>query len=220
MRHVTLARPPAQVHRGIMYPSPVISHRRADFGVHMVGITMITACAALLLMRAPQPLWPTLVFIACSVASNLSSQAYHFAPWHDRRVLLRRIDHAAIYLSICGTFTPLLVAAGTPRALLVLAASWACAALGIWLKLRAREVKSRWSTASYLGLGFLSLLALPDVYRLSPDAVWWIVAGSAAYVIGTVFYTRKSLPFRYSIWHAWVVLGGLLMFVGVWQAVA
>lgn len=186
--------------------------------VHAAGITVIVVCATYLISARPAPIWPVAVYICCSLASNLSSQAYHFAPWHAARPLLRRIDHAAIYISITGTFTPLLIAADTARASWVLGLTWLCAAVGIWLKLVSSEVKSRWSTASYLLLGLLSFAALPDVWALSQTAVWWILAGSACYVIGTVFYTRKAMPYRYAVWHAWVVLGALAMFIAVWNA--
>ncbi len=201
------------------YPSEHPAHRRADVIVHQIGLLLIVIGGGVLLMRAPSPLWPLFVYVACALASNLSSQAYHFAPCHDRRPLLRRIDHAAIYLSIVGTFTPLLIAAGTARALWVLALCWICAAIGISLKLFASQVKARWSTTSYLALGLVSFIAIADVYTLSPISVWCIVSGSACYVLGTVFYARKTLPYRYSIWHGCATFGALFMFAGIWLAV-
>ncbi|MEN8892271.1 PAQR family membrane homeostasis protein TrhA [Planktotalea arctica] len=206
-----------------MYPSPILSNRRADMLVHGVALTAILIAGTLLLTNAYARLSPTLfcavfVYVLCALASNQASCFYHFAPWHARRTLLRRIDHAAIYLSITGTFTPLLVQAGTPRTYIILALCWALALLAIWNKITNPQIKSRWSTASYLALGAIGLLALPDLKGVPAATTWCILAGSASYAIGTIFYARKTLPFRYAIWHSWVSLGGMFMYAGIWLA--
>lgn len=206
------------------FPSPNRAHRRADAGVHAAGLALILGAGSALLWRAAAQTSPALLaalalYILTALASNLASCAYHFAPLHARRTALRRIDHAAIYPSIAGTFTPFFVLAGTPWTLGLLTLSWALTALAVWHKLTAREVKSRWSTASYLGLGALGLAALPDLTMIPPASVACVLGGAAAYVIGTLFYTRRALPFRYAIWHGWVNLGGVAMFAGLWLAV-
>ncbi len=137
-------------------------------------------------------------------------------PRHGARQRLRRIDHAAIYPSITGSFTPLMVLIGTGFSLSILALSWGLSLLGIWLKLVSPEVKSRWSTASYLGLGALCLTALPLVPQ---QTLWWVLASAGLYVIGVLFYTRKTLPYRYALWHSCCNLGGLMMFIGIWRAI-
>lgn len=206
-----------------MYPSPVLAHRRADQTVHLIGLTAICSAGGVMLSKAAHMLPTELfvavcIYVACALISNLASCTYHFAPWHGRRVLLRRIDHAAIYLSITGTFTPLLVQAGTTRTFVILALCWALSALAIWNKITNPQVKSKWSTASYLALGAIGLLALPDLTGVPAATTYFILSGSACYAVGTVFYSRKNLPFRYAIWHSWVTLGGALMFAGIWLA--
>ena len=192
-------------------------------GVHAIGLSFILIAGALLLSASwnvlPLGLFVgVLTYIICALVSNLASCLYHFAPWHERRTLLRRIDHAAIYTSITGTFTPLLVQAGTTRTYIILALCWALALVAIWNKITNSEIKSKWSTASYLALGAIGLLALPDLKGVPAITPKLILAGSAAYAIGTIFYARKTLPFRYAIWHSWVTLGGMLMFAGIWLA--
>ncbi|MGH1577385.1 PAQR family membrane homeostasis protein TrhA [Planktotalea sp.] len=206
-----------------MYPSQTLSHRRADMAVHAFALLFTLIAGAILLRTSFQSLAPPLiasvfVYVLCAVISNQASCFYHFAPWHERRKLLRRIDHAAIYLSITGTFTPLLVLAGTSRALIILTLCWALSFLAMWNKITNPEVKSKWSTASYLALGAIGLLALPDLQDISATTASCILAGSACYAIGTIFYARKTLPFRYSIWHTWVTFGGMFMFAGIWIA--
>jgi hemolysin III len=48
--------------------------------------------------------------------------------------------------------------------------------------------------------------------------LWCILTGALCYVIGTVFYARITMPYRYAIWHAWVNFGGIAMFAGIWLA--
>ena len=208
---------------GQTYPSAAVLHRRADLLVHLIGSVLILGAGTVLVTKAIAELGTALVlavaiYVLCALVSNLASITYHFSPWHDRRVMLRRIDHAAIYPSISGTFTPFFVVAGTPWTLSLLCICWALTAVAIWNKITNETVKSRWSTASYLGLGAIGLCALPDLTGIPVGTLWCILTGSACYVIGTVFYTRKALPFRYAIWHIWVNFGGIAMFAGVWIA--
>ena len=191
--------------------------------VHAIGFALIAIAGSALVLLATQVLSPAmtaavLVYVLCALASNLASVAYHFGPWHGHRMQLRRIDHAAIYPSIAGTFTPFFVLAGTPWTYALLAACWTLTVIAAWNKITSETVKARWSTASYLGLGALGLLAVPDLTNVPAATPWCILSGSACYAIGTVFYSRKSLPFRYAIWHMWVNIGAILMFGGLWIA--
>jgi hemolysin III len=205
------------------YPSPDPLHRRADMAVHFVGLALILTGGGFLIAKMAQTdesklFFAVALYVLCALASNLASCTYHFSPWHERRKLLRRIDHAAIYLSISGTFTPFLVQAGTFWTLTVLGISWGLTALAVWNKITNETVKSRWSTVSYLGLGAVGLSALPDLTTVPIETLWCIIGGAACYVIGTVFYARKAMPYRYAVWHIWVSFGGILMYAGVWMA--
>jgi len=205
------------------FPSPITSYRRADGAVHLVGLLLILVVGGALVVKAGAELstgvfLAVLVYVLCALASNLASITYHFSALHGRRVLLRRIDHAAIYPSISGTFTPFFVIADTTWTLTLLWVCWGLTAVAVWNKITNPTVQSRWSTASYLGLGAIGLSALPDLTDVPLATMWCIMAGASCYVIGTVFYARRTMPFRYAIWHFWVNLGGIAMFTGVWLA--
>jgi hemolysin III len=203
------------------FPSVNRIHRRADLAVHLVGLMLILGAGSVLIAQAGVRLGGTLVFATalyalCALLSNLASIVYHFSPWHAHRTLLRRIDHAAIYPSITGTFTPFFILADTVWTWSLLVLCWAITLGAMWLKVTSETVKSRWSTASYLGLGALGLCALPDLTTVPIATLWCIVSGAVLYVIGTVFYARRSMPYRYAIWHMFVNFGGIAMFVGLW----
>ncbi len=205
------------------YPSQNPSHRRADMIVHIIGLALVLSAGGVLLIKASAGLdgkgiVSVVVYVLCALISSLASWAYHFAPWHGRRLLLRRIDHAAIYPSISGTFTPFFILADTTWTLTLLWLCWGLTGLAIWKKITDENVKSRWSTASYLGLGAIGLCALPDLTNVPVATLWCIIGGSMCYVVGTTFYARKSMPFRYAIWHSWVHIGAMSMFAGIWIA--
>jgi hemolysin III len=205
------------------YPSPDLSYRRADMAVHIIGLALILTAGGLLISKAVDGLENRLIFavvlyVLSALASNLASCVYHFSPWHNRRQLLRRIDHAAIYPSISGTFTPFFVQADTTWTLTLLWVCWGLTAVAIWSKITNETVKTRWSTASYLGLGAIGMSALPDLTNVPISTLWCIIGGAVCFVIGTAFYVRKTMPFRYAIWHIWVNFGSILMFAGVWLA--
>ncbi|MEM6584388.1 MAG: hemolysin III family protein [Pseudomonadota bacterium] len=207
------------------FPSPTSLERRADFAIHTIGLVGV-GVGSVFVVRAAFDTGPFALVIAAwtyalaVLASIGVSFAYHLLPRHDARARLRRWDHAAIYTSIAGTFSPLLVKAGTASGMAMLAAVWLLAIMGVVFKLSGDHGDSRWSLVSYLGLGGFTFLALPDVWtQLPPITTYAVAAGAGFYAIGTAFYRKRGMRYRYPIWHAWGTLGGLCFFVAVWNAV-
>ena len=209
-----------------MFPSKTAAERRADFAIHAVSLVGFGVACVILIQNAVRigEFWLTaaiLTYAAAAMFSIVISFAYHLLPRHDLRAVLRRWDHAAIYPVIAGTFSPLLVMAGTASALSILAVVWMLAILGIAFKLFARDMDPRWSLMSYLGLGAFALLALPDFWNELPGLTTAaIAAGAIFYTIGTWFYRQKEMRFRYPIWHAWGTLGGASFCASIWIALA
>ncbi|MEO0342430.1 MAG: hemolysin III family protein [Pseudomonadota bacterium] len=107
------------------FPSQLRSHRRADLAVHIIGLLAILTAGGVIVARSIHNLeyklvLAVLIYVLCMLISNVASNADHFSNLHDKRTLLRRIDHAAIYISISGTLTPFFVFAGTPRTMALL----------------------------------------------------------------------------------------------------
>ncbi|MEO9498046.1 MAG: hemolysin III family protein [Parasphingorhabdus sp.] len=211
-----------------MYPSPIELERRADMIVHGIGLIFILLASAALIFQAAARSSLTNgaaiagavgIYVACVTFSHVISMFYHLSPFHDRRLVLRRIDHAAIYLTIAGTFTPLFILANTEFSLFVLAACWVLAIPAILYKIFGKNLDSRWSLASYLGLGWMGIIGVPEMMdHLPPLSLWAMLAGGVFYSLGTIFYARKAQPFRYSIWHSFVMMGGGCFFVAIWVA--
>ena len=138
---------------------------------------------------------------------------------------IRRDHHSAIFLCIAGTYTPLLMVAtdGWFRTAM-LAAIWAGAAAGIaianiWIHARP------WVVATpYVVLGWVSVLLLPALLRLSPMAAGLVITGGVAYTLGAVVYARKRPdPWPrvfgfHEVFHALTVVAVAVHWTAVWLA--
>lgn len=209
-----------------MFPSKTASERKADFWVHALGLVFL-APASVFLLRATIErggaflLAAVIVYAFAALFSISISFAYHLLPRHELRAALRKWDHAAIYVVIAGAYSPLLIVCGTWSAHAILAVLWTFAVGGVGYKLAGGNPDSKWSLISYVGMGWFSLVALPDFWVGLPSVSLMLIgAGGVFYTIGTLFYRRKTMPYRYPLWHAIGTCGGLSFFTAIWFAVA
>jgi hemolysin III len=135
------------------YPSYTRSERVADGSMHAIGVTGAVLGAILMLVWAapvasPWEITAVATYAVTLIATFTASAFYHMTPWESLRPVLRRIDHAAIYLKIAGTYTPLVVMIGSGLAYVVLAVVWAMAIIGMTLKLVFWSTPGRYGPAS------------------------------------------------------------------------
>lgn len=92
------------------YPTYSRAERIADAVVHVAGIVFSVVGTIFLVLWAGDQTAGTIaglwVYGVALTASFVASFVYHFTPWEHPRPVLRRIDHAAIYLKIAGTTRP------------------------------------------------------------------------------------------------------------------
>jgi hemolysin III len=127
------------------------------------------------------------------------------------------LDHCAIYLLIAGSYTPMaLVGLRGGWGWSLFTVAWTLAAAGTVFKLFFTGRFPRLSTATYIGMGWLAVVAIgPMVQRLSPATLAWIVAGGVTYTAGTVFYHSRRIPYAHAIWHLFVIGGSACHFAAV-----
>ena len=130
--------------------------------IHLIGISLgiIGALALLSIARAGAPIFVAcLVYAASLIAMLVSSAAYHLARSSARRAFLRRLDHAAIFLLIAGTYTPFTICrlhGGWAIGMTV--AVWSGALAGVAIKLFSPHRMVGVSTAIYLALGWIVIV--------------------------------------------------------------
>jgi hemolysin III len=161
------------------------------------------------------------VFGVSMVLLYLASTWYHAAPVGERKDRLRRLDHAAIYLLIAGSYTPFTLGVlRGPLGWTLFGIVWGVAALGVFEKLKSGVRYPRLSTALYLIMGWLALIAIrPLLANMPPQGIAWLVAGGLSYTGGVVFYTARRLPYHHFIWHLFVLAGTVFhFFAALWYS--
>jgi hemolysin III len=158
-----------------------------------------------------------IVFGACLLLLYLASTLYHAIQHPVAKGRLKVFDHCAIYLLIAGTYTPFtLVDLRHGPGWLLFAAIWTLAALGIVFKLFFTGRLRVLSTAIYVAMGWLIVVAIRPVWNtLDAWTLGWLFAGGVAYTLGTLFYHRESLPYSHAIWHLFVIAGSVCHYVAV-----
>lgn len=161
--------------------------------------------------------------IAASVVYGLSlialftaSALYHSFHSHTKRDWFETLDHCGIYILIAGTYTPfLLVSMRDGLGWLLFGTIWALATAGIITQLYFRNRYPKLKLASYLVMGWLVLLVLPQIIAaVGTDGMIWLAAGGIFYTVGVAFYVRKQV-YSHAIWHLFVLAGGVCHFLAV-----
>jgi len=199
--------------------------RLADGAIHIVGIVATIIAGTLLIVQAARfmpngtsgaDVAAVSVYVGAALFSFVASALYHTTPWDRLRPWLHRIDHAAIYLKIAGTYTPLVVVMGSLYAYVILALVWIVAMGGAIGKLMQWLQPGFASTMLYLALGWASVaLIWPLAMTVPTIAVALIVIGGLAYSIGAIFNHWEGLRFSMAIWHVFVLAGSGCFFAAI-----
>jgi hemolysin III len=190
---------------------------------HLLGLLLASAGTVLLLRMASGP-WQLAAFSVYGATLIMlygASTLYHLLPLSDRPLrALRTLDHIAIYFLIAGTYTPIaLITLHSRLGWALLAVVWVIAVAGIPFKLFFLDAPVWISTATYLAMGYLALVAvIPLAQAVPATGLLWLVAGGLAYTVGAVIYSRQRpdpFPGRFGhheIWHLLVLTGSACHF--------
>jgi hemolysin III len=214
------------LHRNGDRSAPATSSRKPRLrGVlHQFSFFAAVAAGALLWLACPPgpASWGAGAFSASLAALLGVSAVYHRGDWPSRpRAWFRRLDHAAIFVFLAGTATPLCLALerGRGRALAV---AWGLAALGV-LKAMLFPFSAKWvNSALCATMGWSALVLAPTVLAVAgPRVLAVMLLGGAIYSVGALIYALKRpspLPgvFGYlEVFHSLVVLGAACHFGGL-----
>ena len=162
------------------------------------------------------------LFSATAILLYLVSVLYHALPAGRAKVLFNRMDHAAIYLFIAGSYMPwLLGALRGPWGWSLFGVVWSAAALGVAAKLFNRLRHPFWSTGLYVAMGWVAVVAIvPLVERVGGAGLAWLVAGGVAYTAGAVvFLLDNRVRYAHFVWHLFVIAGSACHFcAALWHA--
>lgn len=194
---------------------PTLAEEIANSVSHGIGLLAAIAWAPILIVNAVGVgdagfIVGSSIFAATSIALYLASTLYHAARGGRVKRIFRKLDHVAIYLLIAGTYTPFTI--GILRGAwgwTLFGLVWGVALAGIALKMSGTLIRHpRWSTALYLVLGWIVVVAVKPVLTHVPvEGLAWLVAGGAAYSIGVLFFNATRVRYSHFVWHLFVMLG-------------
>ena len=209
------------------YPNYSRNELIADGIVHVIGIAAgIAAAIALAVMAiARADPWNAAglgVYAFGLIAMLVCSALYNMTNRGRGKEIFRRLDHAAIFLMIAGSYTPFaLLAIGGDIGFALLLFVWLIAGIGIMMKLAFPPGWERLSIATYLLLGWTIVFALDPLFTaISPLGLSLLATGGVIYSIGVIFHRWTSLPFQNAIWHVFVLVAASCHFVAVLTDVA
>lgn len=207
-----------------MVPASVHTPREELANAVTHGIGIVFSVAGLVLLVTLTSLYgdawsvsSTTVFGVSLVLLYTTSTLYHSFRDEGLKRLLRKFDHAAIFLLIAGTYTPFLVVTlRGPWGWSLFVVVWGLAVVGIALKFWFAGRFRVGSTLIYVAMGWLVLAAFrPLSLALPREGVWLLLAGGFCYTGGAVFYLWRQLPYHHAVWHLWVMAGSAFHWTAV-----
>jgi len=198
---------------------------------HGLGVLLAIAALPILVIRAMgqgsvADVVGAAVFAATMILLYGVSTLYHALPnslWQGRaKAFLLRMDHAAIYVFIAGSYTPFTLGVlNTGPGVTLLIAVWAAAAFGVAIKLLNRLKHRLVSTGLYLAMGWVVVFAAGPLMANVPTAgLALLVAGGLSYTLGAfVFLLDNKVKYSHFVWHLFVLGGSVChFFAALWYA--
>ena len=196
---------------------------------HFIAMLLALCAAVPLLVRAAvhsgvKSLTAMTVFMISMVLLYAASTIYHSVNCSGRILrIFRKLDHMMIFVLIAGTYTPVcLLTLPKPSGLMLLAAVWGIALVGIFIKGFWITCPKWFSSVLYIAMGWSCLSVLGQLFSLLPlHAFLWLLAGGLIYTAGGIIYALRLPLFDarhpmfglHEIFHLFVMAGSLCHFV-------
>ena len=181
----------------------------------IVALVLLVAAGAL--NGSPRQVVAGAIFGATLVLLYTMSTLYHALRNPRAKRVFHILDHSAIYLLIAGTYTPFCLSTlrgGWGWSLF--GAVWGLAVLGVAFKSVYTGRFEFLSTAVYLAMSWMVMIAVMPLWRALPHlGMLWLMAGGFCYTLGVVFYSWHRLKFHHAVWHLFVLGGSTCHFLAV-----
>ena len=162
-----------------------------------------------------------LIYFIAIALMFLASSLYHSMKNPLARTIFRAIDHGVIYLTIAGSYTPIiLIGLKSSFAIIIFVIIWILALTGISMNIIAfatgkEERIKKASMIIYMAMGWMSILLIYQIYKhIGISYIMFLVFGGLFYTVGAVFYSYKKIPYNHAIWHVFILVAAFVMLYG------
>jgi hemolysin III len=147
----------------------------------------------------------------------LMSTLYHSMTNHTARSVFKKLDHIAIYILIMGSYTPYVFSLlKTPRAYFIYITLCVVMVIGIVFKSLYAGKFKKTSTLIYVMMGWGSLYLMPQIVaQIPPTGIGFMIASGVTYTLGALLYAFGKFKFSHMVWHLFVILGVVFMYVSI-----
>ncbi len=197
---------------------------------HLVGIVGGIIVSAVFIIRVIAnggdgwDLASVLLYMFGMLSSYTFSTLYHACPPDKKwRRKLRKLDHAAIYWHIAGSYSPITLMAMRDTGYWgwgIFIFCWLCAIVGTSLSLYSLKKHNILETVCYVLMGLTILVATKQFYDAVALPVFlWVVGEGVAYITGAVFYSFHKVKYIHTVFHFFVLLGTICHMIAVWYVI-
>ncbi len=169
-----------------------------------------------------------ILYLVGMLFSYITSTVYHALPHRfmtGKRAIAketwRKLDHAAIYWHIAGSYSPLTLIALREQGYwgwTLFCFVWICAIAGTVISFLRLKEHSNFETFCFIGMGLSVLVAFkPLLACVSTAAVIWIIAEGVCYITGAVFYSLNKQKYMHTVFHFFVLAGSVCHIIAVWD---
>ncbi len=165
-----------------------------------------------------------LLYMFGMLSSYICSTAYHASKNGTKlRRRMRKLDHAAIYWHIAGSYSPITLIAMRDVGLWgwgIFVFCWLFAIVGTLLCLRKQKKQNWLETICYVLMGLTIVVAMRQFYDAVPlSAFLWVIGEGVAYITGAILYSCHKVKYIHSVFHFFVLLGTFCHMMAVWKVI-
>lgn len=205
---------------------------------HFIGMMMAVFATVPLIIRAlsggTDVTLSCLVFMVSMILLYGASTMYHSFDMGERKnKILKKFDHAMIFVLIAGSYTPVcLLVIGGKTGIILLSLVWTVGILGIIFKLCWVTCPKWLSSVMYIAMGWMCVMAFtPIMNNTATSEFVWLLTGGIIYTIGGIIYAIKTPRIKayneshryfgtHEIFHVCVMLGSLCHFVMIYHVIS
>lgn len=202
---------------------------KANYLTHALGVLIAVAATVVLVMKAVNAgnAWAVVAYVIFGlgmVVCMASSTLYHYTTTPERKIRLRYLDHASIYLLIASSYSPFTLILIRNEGLWgwgLFILIWLIAVVGIGFNFRRLKSNNHLKTASYVLMGLLAFVALKPMVEVAMEvdalaSLYWLGIGGVFYIVGAFLYALAKREFSHAVFHVFVVFGLVSHCIAAW----